>query len=81
MDGNLALFFFIDGDFDLIQQVPGVLAPPVLNNLQIDERHFRIRNQNYYELVIPRYTDLQFKEHFRMSREMAEVRKITINKV
>lgn len=26
------------------------------------------RNENYYEITIPRYTDTQFREHFRLTR-------------
>lgn len=31
-----------------------------------------VRNENYFEITIPRYSDLQFREHFRMSRETFE---------
>ena len=30
------------------------------------------RIREYYEEVIPRYTDLQFQDHFRMSRPIVE---------
>jgi len=36
-------------------------------------RNERPRNQNYFEVTIPRYTDVQFFEHFRMSRGSFEV--------
>ncbi|XP_011164982.1 putative nuclease HARBI1 [Solenopsis invicta] len=32
------------------------------------QRNERPKNENYFEGVIPRYTDIQFAEHFRMSR-------------
>ncbi|XP_018400724.1 PREDICTED: uncharacterized protein LOC108778122 [Cyphomyrmex costatus] len=34
----------------------------------IARRNERPKNENYFEGVIPRYTDIQFLEHFRMSR-------------
>lgn len=42
-------------------------------NLEIPERNEKPRNENYFELVVPRYTDIQFMEHFRMSRICFEV--------
>lgn len=42
------------------------------NHLEI-QRNEKPRNEKYFELVIPRYTDIQFAEHFRMSRICFEV--------
>lgn len=39
----------------------------------IKARNGRPKNQNYFELTIPRYTDNQFSEHFRMSRSTFQV--------
>ncbi|XP_050518027.1 putative nuclease HARBI1 isoform X2 [Diabrotica virgifera virgifera] len=74
MEENIALFFIDDNDLDmnLVGYMAANLAEPLQNDLQIRERHPRNRNENYYEMVIPGYTDFQFYEHFRMTREMAE---------
>lgn len=32
----------------------------------------RIRNQNYYEIIVPAYSDADFKSHFRMNRRTME---------
>jgi len=37
------------------------------------KRNERPRNQNYFEITITRYTDVQFFEHFRMSQGSFEV--------
>lgn len=39
----------------------------------IRRRNRRTRNENYFEITTPRYTDLQFVEHFRMSRGTFQV--------
>uniref|UniRef100_A0A6P7GSB7 Uncharacterized protein LOC114342361 n=1 Tax=Diabrotica virgifera virgifera TaxID=50390 RepID=A0A6P7GSB7_DIAVI len=74
MEENIAPFFIDDNDLDmnLVGYMAANLVEPLQNDLQIRERHPRNRNENYYEMVIPRYTDFQFYEHFRMTREMAE---------
>jgi hypothetical protein len=48
------------------------LARP-LPLLIIEPRPIQVRNEDYFEQIIPIYTDLQFFEHFRMSRESAEI--------
>lgn len=40
---------------------------------EIRRRNPRPKNENYYEVIIPRYTDVQFIEHFRMSRNTFQV--------
>lgn len=49
------------------------LAEPVYNE-NIVERNNVVRNENYFELTILSYTDIQFKDHFRMSRQTFQVR-------
>lgn len=49
------------------------LIDPLPENVIIGRRHERPKNENYFEGVIPRYTDIQFVEHFRMSRITFEV--------
>lgn len=50
---------------DLGNEMPG--------HEEIKRRNARIRNENYFEMTIPRYTDIQFLEHFRMSRHTFQV--------
>lgn len=52
----------------------------VLNNIRQDLRNEipghenrRPQNENYFEITIPRYTDIQFIEHFRMLRNTFQV--------
>uniref|UniRef100_A0A6P7GYD1 Uncharacterized protein LOC114344493 n=1 Tax=Diabrotica virgifera virgifera TaxID=50390 RepID=A0A6P7GYD1_DIAVI len=51
------------------------LAEPLLDlaDLFPAERRDKTHNENYYEETIPNYTNTQFQEHFRMSREKFEV--------
>lgn len=63
-DRNNALHFMLD---DFMEPLPE------LDELEIGQRGERARNQNYYEIIIPQYDDLLFKEHFRMSRATFEV--------
>jgi len=46
---------------------------PELDELEVRRRGDRARNQNYYEITIPQYDDILFKEYFRMSRATFEV--------
>lgn len=52
-------------NFNNVLNVIEELAQPLPD--EIIERP-NVRNRNYYETIIPHYTDIQFKEHFRMSR-------------
>lgn len=47
---------------------------PELDELEVRQRNERVRNRNYYEIIVPQYDDFLFKEHFRMSRATFEVR-------
>ena len=49
------------------------LIVPLPENVIMGQRNERPKNENYFEGVIPRYTDIQFAEHFRMSRITFEV--------
>lgn len=53
-----------------IVQIALNLAEPIHEDVFENEV---IRNRNYYEVIIPNYTDVQFCEHFRMSRQTFEV--------
>lgn len=46
-----------------------------INDFDIEERGVRKKNENYFEEIVPLYTELLFKEHFRMSRTAIDVRK------
>lgn len=46
-----------------------------INDFDIEERGVRKKNENYFEEIVPLYTELLFKEHFRMSRAAIDVRK------
>lgn len=37
------------------------------------ERPKKARNKDYYEVVVPQYSDDLFKEHFRMSRGTCDI--------
>lgn len=58
---------------NIIQNVIEGLGHPMLYNIENRRRSVRPRNENYFERTIPRYTDIQFIEHFRMSRRTFEV--------
>lgn len=71
---NIVLdIFFEDGiDLNIVGYMAENLAAP-LPLLRIENRPRRVRNENYFENIVPNYSDIQFFEHFRMSRETAEV--------
>lgn len=74
----IALFAMDDGENErnnaLRLMFDDVMEPlPELDDLEVRERGERARNQNYYEIIIPQYDNLLFKEHFRMSRATFEV--------
>lgn len=56
--------------FNVILNVVEDLAQPGERDV---ERVVRVRNDNYFEGVIPQYTDVSFKQHFRMSRDTVDV--------
>lgn len=67
--------FFLDED-DFVLNMGGAaleVANPVAENIMPQNRPEVIRNQNYFEEIIPLYTNEQFREHFRMSKESFEV--------
>jgi len=43
------------------------------NIIENRKRNAKPQNENYFEIIIPRYTDVQFIEHFRMSQRTFEV--------
>lgn len=45
---------------------------PELDELEVRQRDERPRNRNYYEIIVPQYDVVLFKEHFRMSRATFE---------
>lgn len=54
---------------DIVHNLVQDLGHPI-PYIENRRRNVRPRNENYYELTIPRYTDVQFIEHFRMSRRI-----------
>ncbi|XP_015604644.2 uncharacterized protein LOC107272225 [Cephus cinctus] len=60
-------------NMNLVEHVLNELVESEPNQLRIRRRKKRPRNENYFELIIPRYTDIQFSEHFRISRETFEL--------
>ncbi|KAK4872953.1 hypothetical protein RN001_014982 [Aquatica leii] len=63
-----------DHDLNLILGAVEALAEPLqIVDVQAEERRLVVRNQSYYEDIIPQYDDILFQEHFRMSREIFEV--------
>jgi len=70
------LLFIMDEDLDLNNIVNNIVIEDLGHPLPYIEdrrRNVRPRNENYYELTIPQYTDIQFMEHFRMSRRTFQV--------
>ncbi|XP_018307726.1 putative nuclease HARBI1 [Mycetomoellerius zeteki] len=53
---------------NIINFIAKELDEPLRNNLLQNERRMRSKNEHYYEVIVPRYNDYVFKEHFRMSR-------------
>lgn len=74
MDIELELF---EDDNEMILNIINAVAnenlPQVEAFLHIEGRNEVVRNQDYFEVIIPRYTDFQFREHFRMSRGTFQV--------
>jgi len=58
---------------NIIHFIANELNEPLQNDFLRNERKIRPKNENYYKIIIPRYTDYLFKEHFRMSRITFEV--------
>lgn len=58
-----------------VVEAVAVLAEPLINLLDIFplERPIVVRNENYFEQTISNYSNIQFREHFRMSRETFNV--------
>lgn len=73
---NIPLYVFFNDELDMniVENIGVNLARP-LPLLAIEPRQQQVRNENYFEQIIPSYSDGQFFEHFRMSRESAEVRR------
>ncbi|KAK9687319.1 DDE superfamily endonuclease [Popillia japonica] len=61
-------FLFEDNGINVAAIINAALNLNRPNN-QIEERERVVRNENYFEVTIPNYSDLQFREHFRMSRQ------------
>ena len=71
------VLFIMDDDLDVIHNIANVvieeLNHELADDLRIRRRNERPRNENYFEITIPRYTDIHFIEHFRMSQGTFEV--------
>lgn len=78
-----AILFAIDDDINIdilnnrinigmLNFIINDLVDPIPENVMIG-RNEKPKNENYFEIVIPRYTDRQFIEHFRMSRVTFQV--------
>lgn len=74
-DMDPILFIAMDDGVD-INNVVNIIGENLGHPLPDDNNRIRYqmtRNENYFECTIPRYTDIQFFEHFRMSRGTFEV--------
>lgn len=62
-------------DVNIIRNIVHLIIPlPEIEMLHGRKRGpEKSRNAEYYQVTIPSYTDLQFKEHFRMSPITFEV--------
>lgn len=58
---------------NIINHVIEDLNNPIPNEVQNYRRYRKPRNENYFEITIPSYSNIQFLEHFRMSRYTFEV--------
>lgn len=68
------LLIALDGGLDINNIVNHLVQDLGHPMEEIENRqNVRPRNQNYYEIIIHQYTDLQFIEHFRMSRRTFQV--------
>lgn len=77
MDAVLLIALDNELDLDLIKMVVEQMGTPI-DDIASSERHFRARNENYMESIVPLYSNNLFKEHFRMSRVSFE---ISINEI
>ncbi|XP_050517915.1 putative nuclease HARBI1 [Diabrotica virgifera virgifera] len=68
MENFIEEVFFGDDEIipAVINEVIDLAQPP--QNIIPEERQQVTRNEQYYEYTIPRYTNDDFREHFRMSR-------------
>lgn len=75
IDAILLKFAFDDGlDPNIMQHIVQLVEPlPQLEEILNRRRGDRLRNREYFEITIPRYTDDQFQQHFRMTRNTFEV--------
>lgn len=75
MDMDVVLFAALDNslDMDLVRLIAEDVCRPLPNDLHMQREEQKVRNENYYEETIPRYTNDLFIEHFRMSRASFEV--------
>jgi len=73
LDAILFIAFDEGIDMNMINFIMDDLVEPPPNYLAVRRRNQKISNQNYFENIIPRYTDVQFAKHFRMSRITFEV--------
>ncbi|XP_012270290.1 protein ANTAGONIST OF LIKE HETEROCHROMATIN PROTEIN 1 [Orussus abietinus] len=57
-----------------VEQIINELVDPIPDILNVRgyKRTLKERNNEYFETTIPSYTDIQFKEHFRMTRVACE---------
>lgn len=70
---ELALFFVDDVNINVIGAVAEFGHPLFDEDLLPLQREEVVRNQDYFETIIPLYSNQQFREHFRMSRETFNV--------
>ncbi|XP_050516550.1 uncharacterized protein LOC126891420 [Diabrotica virgifera virgifera] len=73
MEDNILADFLFGGDENIPKVVNAVanVADAAENVPQMRRRV--VRNENYFEHTIPRYSDIQFREHFRMSRATFQI--------
>lgn len=74
---DLPLNILFDDDVNVVDIVQLGLDLAEGNHGEIIQQRPRIvRNENYFEVTIPTYSDVQFREHFRMSRQTFQVNKL-----
>jgi len=68
------LLFIMNEDLDLNNIVNNIMIEDLGHPIPyIEDRRRNVSNENYYELTIPQYTDIQFIDHFRMSRRTFQI--------
>jgi len=79
MDNNFIIRFILLDNNNIERDIRYMiedLEKLLLHNFYVERRSVRQKSENYYEHIISLYTNLIFKEHFRMSPTAVEIKLI-----